>query len=229
MVRYLRLASFLATRGIRPPLTGAAEVFLRSWTNQSMDDGTYSPKHYEREDNSLTQLFADVLPRLRPDDAILDVGCNCGRALNYLRSRGFTNLHGIEIGQAAVDRMGEIFPETRALAKVEVGSAPEVLRHHPDRQYALVFCHSVLVNIPSSFNSVVADMARVSSRYVVLIENEASWTSFPRDFQRMFEAEGFRQVAYKFLVESVGGMELPLDWRHETQLSNNVLRVFVRN
>lgn len=229
-VRYLAFARWCCDHGVRPPLTGSSELFLRLWREQSMADGCYSPQFYEKADNTLNLLFQDVLPLLEKGDPILEVGCNCGRSLNYLHERGFTNLRGIEIGQAAVDRMKEIFPATYQAATVEVGSAPDVLLGHPSRAYELVFCHSVLVNIPAQFNFVFREMARVSRRFIVTIENEASFTSYPRNFQKMFEREGFKMVAWKYLVQhpKQGVTLVPDRWSPEMQLSNNVLRIFVR-
>lgn len=228
-LRYLGIARWFATNGMRPPLTGGTRVFLNNWINQSLEDGCYNPALYEKEDRSLPLLFQDVLPHLSKESEILEVGCNCGRSLNYLYERGFTKLHGIEIGQAAVDHMKTIFPQVYSTARIEVGSAPDVLLRHPSKAYDLVFCHSVLVNIPAEFNSVFYDMARVSRRFIVTIENEGSWKSYPRDFKKLFEAQGFKQIAYKMLVaEEDGGVGLPLKWNPHIELGNNVLRVFVR-
>lgn len=228
--RYLIFAKWVSDHGWQPPMTGRPELFLESWANQSVENSTYSPSFYEKEDNSLRILFHDILPFLIPEDPILEVGCNCGRSLNYLYKLGFKNLSGIEIGQKAVDRMREIFPETFAASRIQVGSAPEVLKTLPTKGFRMVFCHSVLVNIPSKYNYVFEEMARVSAQYIVTIENEASWTSYPRNFEKMFEKQGFKMVVFKYLAQStqLNKFELAENWSLETRLNNNVLRVFVR-
>lgn len=230
LLRYLKLAKCFSNVGLRPPLTGGTKTFLKNWVNQSLDDSCYNPNLYEKVDESTTHLFHDILPLLDTKDNILEVGCNCGRSLNYLFEKGFRNLYGIEIGQAAVDHMKVLFPETYTVSKIDVGSAPEVIKKHESKKYKLVFCHSVLVNIPAQFNYIFEEMARVSERYIVTIESEASWKSYPRDFKKKFENVGFKEISYKYLVpgDKPGSMNLPKDWLPETQLENNILRVFVR-
>jgi hypothetical protein len=228
---YLRLATFLGNFGIRPPLTGSSKLFLNNWSNQSEDNSTYNPSIYIKEDNSLDLLFNEVIDLIDKEDNILEVGCNCGRSLNYLFKKGFSNLHGIEIGAEAVELMKKTFPDMYEKSKIEVGNAPEVLRKHDSEKYKLVFCHSVLVNIPTSFNYVFEEMARISNKYIVTLESEASFTSYPRDFQKMFENHGYKMVCFKYFVadKMAGqGLKYPDNWNTETELMNNVLRIFVK-
>ena len=141
----------------------------------------------------------------------------------------FSNLSGIEIGQDAVDLMKETFPEMYKNSKIEVGNAPELLLKHDTRKYKLVFCHSVLVNIPTNFNYVFREMARVSSKYIITLENEASFNAYPRNFQKKFESEGFKMVTYKYYTpKKDGGLNIPNHWTANDMLTNNVLRIFVR-
>lgn len=230
-LKYLKLATFLATRGIRPPLTGRPDTFLQNWSTQGQNGSPYNPVTYKDEDNSVALLFQDILPYLDPEDSLLEIGCNCGRSLNYLNRKGFNKLYGIEIGQEAINLMKNIFPDTYRTSSLQVGNAPEILKQHEAQKYKMVFCHSVLVNIPTTFNYVFKEMARVSNKYIVTLENEASWTAYPRDFKKLFEDNGFIQIGYKYFTpndKNPPGLTLPHAWNDKTVFTNNVLRIFVR-
>ena len=41
---------------------------------------------------------------------------------------------------------------------------------------------------------------RICRGYIPTLEREVSWTSFPRDLERMFNRNGFAMVSYRWLV-----------------------------
>ena len=49
-----------------------------------------------------TQMIASLTS---PDEAILDIGCGTGSILRDLKKLGYTDLHGVEISEYAVDRL----------------------------------------------------------------------------------------------------------------------------
>jgi len=49
-----------------------------------------------------TEMIASLTS---PEESILDVGCGTGSILRDLKMRGYTNLHGMDISQYAVDRL----------------------------------------------------------------------------------------------------------------------------
>ena len=51
-------------------------------------------------------VFNEMIASLAdPSETILDVGCGNGGTLHYLKSRGFRNLHGMDISAYAVNRL----------------------------------------------------------------------------------------------------------------------------
>lgn len=79
--------------------------------------------------------IAEVLP---PDTKLVDIGCGTGSMLRALRTRGFTDLHGLELSAYAVARLArEGIPMTRGSllnmpfpdAAFDAAIASEVLEH----------------------------------------------------------------------------------------------------
>lgn len=225
---YLRLARFLSTHGINPPLTAPAEQHEKRWREQSTAGSQDSPELYVSCNDSIERLFQEVMPLLNQDSAILEIGCNKGRSLNYLFQKGFRNLTGIEISPRAVELFAQIFPVTYKNSRVVVGNATQEIRKLKTKSFDLVFTHSVLVNIGAKHNHFFYEMCRICQGYILTLENEGSWTSFPRDFQRMFERNGFAQVSYRWLVWTTDMKSLtfpnPVTNRHV--FKNNTIRLF---
>jgi len=192
---YLRVARFLATRGIAPPLSLRSRQMAERWR----DDPPSSPSSFLQQDSGIHLLFSDVLPLLEKDSPILELGCNVGRALQYLRDRGYTCLTGVEIGKEALELMESTFPGLRSAARIIEGNAPEVLKTFPDKSYELVFTKSVLTNLGVKYNYVFAEMCRVSRRFILTMENENHCLSYPRDIRALIERGGFKEVVCRIV------------------------------
>lgn len=224
---YYRLAVFLSTRGIAPPLAPSASSVKDRWRRQGQDGAADNPATYTMEDRTVPELFRDVLPHLHKDSNILEIGCNVGRSLNYLYKNGFRNLTGVEIGSEAVELMKTAFPETYRSSRIIVGDASDAVKRFKDGEFDLVFCHSVLVNIHPRYNYIFREMTRISRRFVLILENEGSYTAYPRDFNRLFEKEGLKMVAFRVLAGADATLPVPFEDRHI--YVNNTIRLFVKD
>lgn len=98
----------------------------------------------------------------------LEVGCNVGWNLEYLRRLGVDEVYGIEPQTYAVDR-------ARARGAgfgVLLGNAFEL--PFRNRWFDLVFTSGVLIHIsPATVGAALDEMYRVASRYIVAIEYDA--------------------------------------------------------
>jgi len=226
---YLKLATFCSTYGFSPPFSAKAEKSEQGWRMQSADSRDRNPNLYTKYDETIDFLFQDVLGFLDSDSCILEIGCNAGRSLDYLYKKGYTNLTGIEIGAEAEKAMQQTFPQAYRSTHYILGNAYEELAKLPEKKFDLVFCHSVLVNITPRWNGVFKEMARVSKKYILILENEGSLYAYPRDFERMFKKAGYRQILYKFYSSMVqsGRMELKSPFTPSDLFRNNVVRLFV--
>ena len=98
----------------------------------------------------------------------LEVGCNVGWNLRYLRTLGVPRVWGIEPQRFAVARARARDPEL----DVFEGTAFDL--PFKDRQFDLVFTSGVLIHIdPAQLPVALAEMARTSRRYLLTIEYDA--------------------------------------------------------
>lgn len=224
---YLSLAVFCSNHGICPPLSGRAHKVEKGWREQSPGHPSRDPYFYVEHDESVDLMFMDILPFLGKEANILEIGCNTGRNLNYLFSKGYKNLTGIEIGIKAEEVMEEYFPDAYKSTKYIVGNAYEELLKLPSAYYDLVFSHSVLINIAPRWNGIFKEMARVSKAYILTMESEGSYTAYPRDFEKMFKKIGYKQILYKFYNFSGKRRILAPTFIRNDMFKNNTLRLFV--
>lgn len=216
---YLRLARAMATAGINPPLSGRSEDQEFRWQNQGKPGFADSPDTYLEGGDKGDQIFSEVLPLLSEDARILEIGCNAGRSLDYLYRQGYRDLWGIEIGEKAVERFCEVFPETRSSTNLICGNAVDEIRHLPDNHFDFVFTRGVLVNIHPKHNSLFADMCRICRGHILTVENEGSWTAWPRDFVRMYEPHGFVAIS-----ERHEAVDSPLSEAFDPSARDRILR-----
>lgn len=224
---YFKTSIFLAGHGIAPLLSISSNSIKRKWLEQGTKDSSVDPKIYLKEDNSTEELFKEVLPYLSKESAVLEIGCNVGRSLNYLHRHGYRNLTGIEIGREAVEVMKANFPAMYRDSRIIVGDVAEQIKNITTNGYELVFCHSVLVSIHPKNNHVFNEMARVSNKFILILENEGSFTVYPRNFQKMFERQGYKMIVSK--VFSGACSSLPIPFEEKDIYQNNTIRLFVKD
>lgn len=160
------------------------------------DDGANEPRSYlEKAERS--RYLVGMLERYTDHDArVLEVGCNVGRNLAFLHDAGFKHLTGIEISQDAVDVMRAEFPEMAREASIICGAAEDVVRDFDDGALDVVFTMAVLEHVHTESEWIFGELTRITNDLLITIEDEAglSWRHFPRDYGRIFERLGMRQV-----------------------------------
>lgn len=222
----LQLAIFCSNHGICSPFSARPDNVEKGWMEQS-EDKQRSPYLYTEYDESIASMFQDILPFLDNNSNILEIGCNAGRNLHYLFSKGYKRLTGIEIGIEPEKVMQEKFPDAYSNTIYIIGNAYKELLKLPSSHYDLVFCHGVLVNIAPKWNAIFKEMARVSRSYILIQESEGSYNAYPRDFEKMFLRVNYKQLLYKFYTMSDGKRILPPNFTRHDRFQNNTIRLFV--
>jgi 2-polyprenyl-3-methyl-5-hydroxy-6-metoxy-1,4-benzoquinol methylase len=186
----------LRIRRIKRPARSQAALH-DYWRSPDADN---SPEHYLAPDAAVRSEYLVRLIRERcglgPLAAILEVGCNAGRNLQFLHEEGYQNLAAVEISAPAIELLRHSFPEMAARLTLHQGAAEEELQKLPDKTFELVYTMAVLEHIHEDGEVVLDQIARVCGRHLITIEDEhkVSWRHFPRDYRRVFEARGLRQV-----------------------------------
>jgi len=146
----------------------------------------------------MSQFLFDIVHCYAPVEAkTLEIGCNVGRNLNYLFQSGYKNLEAIEISDKAVALLKQAYPEMALHTKIYNASIEETIRKLGDRYYDMVFTTAVLEHIHYDSEWIFPEIARITKGYLITIEDEyatTDWRHFPRNYKRVFEALGMRQV-----------------------------------
>jgi SAM-dependent methyltransferase len=150
-----------------------------------------------------SRALAKLLEHVPKTASILEVGCNVGRNLAYLRAQGYQTLTGIEISPHAVELLRKTYPEL-ADATIHVGAAEDVLPNLAARSFDVVFTMAVLEHIHPESRGVFEHIARVA-RELLTIEpkGNASTRQYPHDIVSTFEGLGLD------LVETVAMKDMP--------------------
>lgn len=100
-----------------------------------------------------------------PPTSVLEVGCNAGWNLTYLRELGWTDLHGVEPQAYAV----EVARGREPQADIRQGDAFAL--PFADSSVDVAFTSGVLIHIaPESLPAALAEIYRVSRRYIIAVE-----------------------------------------------------------
>jgi SAM-dependent methyltransferase len=149
------------------------------------------------------------------NDRILELGCNIGRNLNHLQSKGYKTLVGVELNQEAIKARARIYPKLKAT----IYPYPiEMYFRLSTKNCELIFTMAVLEHLPEESEWVFAEMVK-RTKYILTIEDEKSINKicFPRNYKKIFEDLGMEQI-YECGCEGV----------HPTLTKNFRARIFKR-
>lgn len=127
------------------------------------------------------------------NDSILDLGCNCGYYLHFLKKEGYTNLHGIDISPEAVT-FGKANFDLEDV-DIVVGSFEDVLPlfEKQGRKFELVYSLGATLELVHPSFDIIHQVCQISERYILLIINE--WGhAYPRFWEYEFSRNGFLPV-----------------------------------
>jgi len=115
--------------------------------------------YLERFGVTRSALNKEFLGVLDLDIDVLEVGCNQGDMLEYLKRMGFGNLYGVDVNDYALNKA-----ERKGLRviKADANDLPFM-----DGAFDLVFTSGLLIHIPpSKLKKVMNEIVRCSGRYV---------------------------------------------------------------
>lgn len=178
-----------ALRRLRPwfwPYIADAEP----WASAS-EDGWYAPSIYViQQPGGLLRRLLDVTP---PDRSVLDLGCNSGANLDFLRQAGFTRLAGVDAGRAALRHFEQAFPETFALAQPRHDLFQRHLLRSPDRSVDVIHSNGATLELVHPSFPIVSEICRVA-REAVFVDIQERGHSYPRRYIEEFRRHGFLLV-----------------------------------
>jgi len=126
----------------------------------------------------------------------LDIGCNVGRNLHYVQKEGYHNLSGIEISTNAVQLMKKEFPKLASDANIYNEPVEERIKLFTEKEFDVIYTMAVLEHIHVDSNFVFEEIARITKKTLITIEDEKSVSSrhFPRNYKTIFEKFGLKQI-----------------------------------
>jgi SAM-dependent methyltransferase len=166
-----------------------------------------------------SRFLVQILKRYVPiGGSLLELGCNVGRNLNEAYAAGYRNLEAIEINQEAIEIFKQSYPDTARVANIHLGRIEDHIGAIEEKD--CIFTMAVLVHIHPSSDWIFAEIARRAKTLVVVEEEQgATWRHFARNYKKLFENLGMRQV------EVIQCNQVP-ELVHEEGISDYVARVF---
>lgn len=162
------------------------------WKNPPFEN---SPAQYTFGKSRSDNLARLIEATCKKNDSILELGCNIGRNLLSLEEFGFTDLRGIDICEEAI--LNNIVPS----AKLMVSSIEDMLPQIPDKRFDVVFSMATLMHIPYESEWIMWDIARITKKFLIIIEKEefinieriVQDRCYERDYL-VFRMFGFKEV-----------------------------------
>jgi len=118
---------------------------------------------------------------------ILEIGCNCCRNLNYIYSKGYNKLTGIEINKNAIDLQKELFQNLKA--NIINSSIEDYILKIQDNKFDVIFTMAVIQHIHLDSNWIFEHIARINKKWLIIIELDLY-----RNYENIFTNLGYEQI-----------------------------------
>lgn len=165
-------------------------VEARIWVDEKCDP---APFRELTPDSAL--LVMETFGRIKdPGDAILDIGCNCGRHLAALADLGCTNLYGVDVNGLALEVMWQWFPQLSGVCIAEKDLIQRYLNKCDSQKFDIVITRGATVELIHPSYPLVRELCRVSKSYVILLIQENA-QGYSRFWTYEFARQGF-QLTY---------------------------------
>lgn len=183
-----------------------AQNFWRSEVNKEEENlpTAYANLPFNQERG---QYFLEKLEKLNlsKNNPILELGPNSGFILSFLYINGFHNLTGIEINPDAIKTMKEYFSNVYENCTIINDSLENALPQIPDGSFVLVYSMGAIMHVPAESNFIFEHIARISKKYIISVEGENMLSSrhYPRDYKKIYENLGFKQIFFEMTEKNV--------------------------
>ncbi|MBU2534524.1 MAG: class I SAM-dependent methyltransferase [Alphaproteobacteria bacterium] len=170
------------------------EKQLAYWTNPCSKN---NPLNYLVGKRGRSELIAKTaLKYLSSNATILELGCNVGRNLNYLRYVGFKHLTSIEINLKAIEVLKQVYLELADIVTIHSGAIEDNIKSFKDNQFDMTLAVAVLMHLVPESEWVFDEMVRITKQYIFCLDEEllSSITRKPRNYQEVFESRGMKQI-----------------------------------
>jgi len=140
-------------------------------------------------------LLNILKPHIKKDYKILELGSGTGRNLHHLISSDYKNVFGIEISPKAIALMKKNYSE---VLNVWNDSIECKIKNFKNGEFDIVFSMLVLMHIHRDSEWIFDEIVRITKRYLITIEEEATGGKgrkhLPRNFKNIFEPLGMIQI-----------------------------------
>lgn len=130
---------------------------------------------------------------MKKEWSILELGCNTGKTLAYMKEHGFNNVMGVEINQKAIDIGRKKF---KLLKDVEIICSPleDVIKDI--NHFDMIYAGGVFMHLPYELDWVFEEISNHARHLIMTAENETEtdFYKFARNYKRIFEQWGWEQV-----------------------------------
>lgn len=129
--------------------------------------------------------------------------CDCANLLT-LKKFGFIDLSGVEINESFLKAGKEFDPVGFSGISTRCDSLENYVSNAREK-YDVLFSCAVMQHINPNMNNIFEGLASIAKNYIICVEseNQCNAVHYPRNYRRIFEKYGFRQIRSALIQRDV--------------------------
>ena len=175
------------------------------WINAQIGDIKEYPKYIDKKAEDY--LFCDLVETYCSDKKVplLELGCNVGRVIDELISRGYSNIRGVELNINAIKASRSVFGQEVANC-IECNAIQPYLIGSESGSFEYIITFGATIELIHPAFDVINHMCRVARKRIVIYINENLHT-YPRFYTKEFARWGFYNIYYQKAIGDITGSD----------------------
>jgi SAM-dependent methyltransferase len=165
---------------------------LKYWRNVKSTDNRHGIVHYSKFSTGSKDLIAKIKKYSKKDSKILDLCCNVGRYLNFLNSKGYKNLYGVDINKDAISIAKKNMRLNLTCSPIE-----NYLLKQKNNYFDITYTHGATIELIKPTFNLVSEITRITKLYVIILISEIY--HYPRFWRYEFQKNNFNIIDIKIL------------------------------
>ena len=164
----------------------------RYWMNVKLDDKIHGAQHYLKFTKNSKDLIKAIIKYSRKEDKILDLCCNVGRYLNYLKKKNYKKLYGVDINKEAILNTKKNIRNVNFTCS----SLENYLLKKKNNYFDVLYTHGATLELVKPTFDVISEICRITSKYIIVLIHEHAH-KYPRFWRYEFKKNKFKLVSEK--------------------------------
>ena len=146
------------------------------------------------------KFIKTILNSIDIEESILDICCNQGRHLKFLHKKGYRNLAGFDVMEAAIENLKMSQEYLNGGIYAESNLAQDYIKNASNLKYDYAITFGATIELIHPGFKIFEELKRILKKGFIFVINENGHT-YPRFYRYQIESSGFEIIQFEVIYD----------------------------